>query len=240
MQNIPKQILIIFTPLLLLATSVSACNIPSLTKEPLVAKRITAPEAQALVWNMILHEKPGMNPEMQPSVKEVTSVEVWSHIGAQLFQTDDGNSETYLIKNRQVYRLGSMQWLDLGLDGLSGLTSIRVTDLDQNGDSELAYIHTIGSGIVSSEVAMFSEEWGEPFIREVRNVHYLSGGLMFDKIETDTLTVKATSFDWDKGTFEIIYPLGVVILEQQEGILQPVIKLRDDLPSWFEDLLFIP
>lgn len=241
MQNIPKRTLITLTPLLLLTISVSACSIPSFIREHLAAKRVTVPEAQTLVRNMILQENLRMSPEMQVTLKEVTPDEIWSHIGAQLFQTTDGNNETYLIKNRQVYRLGSMHWLGLGLDGLSGLTSIRVTDLDQNGNSELAYIHTVGSLIVSSEVAIFSEEWGEPFIREVRNVHYLSSGLMFDKIETDTLTVIATSFDWDKGTFEIICSLGAVTLEQQDSILQPVIRLRGDLPRWVEDyLIFIP
>jgi len=174
------------------------------------------------------------------TLKEVTTDEIWERMGAQIFQANDENclNETFLIKNKRVYRLGLLDWSSIERDKSSGLIPIRVTDLDQDSRPELAYIHTSGAGFVFSEVAVWSEDWGEPYIRVAKTITTMK--LMFDASGTQPPIIQAVHFDWDKNKFTIICPFGTVALEYKAESPNPIIQLSRDIPSELWDFIYTP
>src|SRR5579862_7239921 len=65
-------------------------------------------EAEKLVRTFILTQNPKMNPKAEFPLKDLTVKAVWDRLGVQVFQVTEGVQvcETYVIKDKQVYRIG--------------------------------------------------------------------------------------------------------------------------------------
>jgi hypothetical protein len=213
------QLLLVY---LLLSTLVSACNHAS---KP---ERISIDEAHALIQDAILEESSDMNPDVKFTLKELTTDEIWQRIGAQVFVLEGHivsfwSAETYIIVDGQVDRLGTAF-------GGYGVTSMCVTDLDQNDEAELTYTYSWGSGLHRSHVAVYLPR--HLGTRDIdADLVYLHGDLLLEKVDDQDVLVKAGYHDWRQDDFVEVSALGKVLLEDQEGQYELLIRLEDDVPS---------
>jgi hypothetical protein len=85
-----------------------------------------------------------------PEVREQMKGQVFriSNVGSSGFDLED----SYLIIDQKVYQLGTAF-------GGFGLTSLCVADLDKNGEPELIYTYSCGSGLHRSLLCILSKTW---------------------------------------------------------------------------------
>lgn len=112
---------------------------------------ISTEKAEKLVRAYIFQQKPEMNPSAQFPLEEITPPEVRSRMRAQVFKVTDGIYifNTYLILDNVVHPLGT-GW------GGNGVTSMLVDDLDGDGEPELWFAFSWGSGIHRSQIWTFN------------------------------------------------------------------------------------
>ena len=87
---------------------------------------------------------------------EITPENVKEEIGCQIFKVNS-TCETYVVNKSKVYSIG------LGFGGL-GVVDIEPCDLDDNGEKDLIYTFSWGSGMHRSHIGIFNvakeqEEW---------------------------------------------------------------------------------
>ncbi len=101
--------------------------------------RLTIEEAVHLISTDLLVKKPGLVEAPPLTFKEIPAEEVWEELGAQVFIVAEGifQDEAFLIRNERVFQLGEAA-------GGRGLTSMVVTDLDQDGQPELLFSYSTG------------------------------------------------------------------------------------------------
>jgi hypothetical protein len=196
--------------------STAACS----QQETTNAERISTAEAEILVRAMFLKDVPALNPAVEFSLTELTTDEVWQRLRAQVFQVNDGYNmfNTYLIKNKEIVPLGT------GVGGM-GLTSMCVADLDQDGNPELVYTYSWGSGIHQCRVAMYSADLPAPYSLEARIV-YDGNDWTVEKQDDQTVFVEIDRVRRGEDSLRI----GQLVLERQGDQVALDIRLYDDLP----------
>jgi hypothetical protein len=189
------------------------------------AERISTAEAEGLVRAMLLRDIPALNPAVDFSLTELTSDEVWRRLRAQVFQVNDGYHlfDTYLIKNKETVPLGT-GFAGMGLAGME-LTSMCVADLDQDGNPELVYTYSWGSGIHQCRVALYSANLPAPYSLEA-GITY--GGYEWTVEKQDDQTVFIEIDHVRRG--EDSLRIGQLVLERQGDQVTLDIRLYDDLP----------
>jgi hypothetical protein len=63
------------------------------------------------------------------------------------------------------------------------------------------------------------------------NLVYLHGDLLLEKVDDQEVLVKAGYYDWRQDDFVEVSALGRVLLEDQEGQHELLIRLEDGVPS---------
>jgi hypothetical protein len=123
---------------------------------------LSVAEAEKLVRDYEFARTPDMNPSATFPLSEITPPDVWQRMGAQLFKVTDGVrlAESYLIYQGQVAHLGNAF-------GGTGINSMVVTDLDQDGTPELVYAYNFGSGIHQSSVGMAWIQYNQLMVQDV-------------------------------------------------------------------------
>jgi hypothetical protein len=211
---LPKALFTFVVLSLLLSTA--ACS----QQETTNAERISTAEAESLVRAMFLRDVPALNPAVEFSLAELTTDEVWQRLRAQVFQVNDGYYmfNTYLIKNKETVPLGT------GSGGM-GLTSMCVADLDQDGNPELVYTYSWGSGIHRCQVAIYSANLPPPYSLDAR-IAYGGNDWMAEKQDDQTVFMKIEPHQEGVGSLRI----GQLVLERQGDQVALDIRLYDDLP----------
>jgi hypothetical protein len=126
-----------------------AATQPSVAPSPHV--RMTLATATEKVRDYVFRVNPQMNPKAQFPLRELTTAEVWDRLHDQIFMVTDGVQvdQAYLIAGNEVFRLGESF-------GGCGVMSFCVADLDGDGQPELIFTHSWGSGIHRSLVGLWS------------------------------------------------------------------------------------
>ncbi|MEI6131388.1 MAG: hypothetical protein WCQ41_01005 [Bacillota bacterium] len=81
-------------------------------------------------------------------VTDITPLNVKEEIGCKIFKVNS-NCESYLFYKSKFYRIGN------GYGGF-GIVSMTTCDFDQNGEKDLIYTFSFGSGIHRTEVGVFN------------------------------------------------------------------------------------
>lgn len=160
------------------------------------ADKLTTDEAAALIRAWIRDSNPGMEPDALFPIQEFqmdqdfntgARDDLWQRMGVQVYKITGGvmQYETFLIKDRQVWKLGS------GFGG-SDVSSLVVTDLDANGWPELVYTYSYGSGIHQSSLGMASEGGGQMEVMEASDIRF-PGDLRLERQDDQTLVLKQFS-----------------------------------------------
>jgi hypothetical protein len=103
--------------------------------------RRTTEEAGEIISTHLMERKPGLIQAPTLTFEEVPDEEAWKELQGQVFRVTDGilRDEAYLLRNDSVIQLGEAI-------GGRGLSSLVVTDLNQDGQSELLFSYTTGVG----------------------------------------------------------------------------------------------
>jgi len=119
------------------------------TRPATKSARLTLDEATKAVRDLVYRETPGMDPDAQFPVRDLTTDEMWARMAVQAFRITSGvqEAETVAIRHGKAVRLGSAF-------GGPGVNGICVADLDRDGRDELIYSFAFGSGVTRSHVAL--------------------------------------------------------------------------------------
>jgi len=106
-----------------------------------------------------------------------------------------------------------------------GLTSMCVADLDQDGNSELVYTYSWGSGMHRCHVAVYSANLPAPYSLEAGIIY--GEDWMVEKQDDQTVFIKIKSDRQGEYSLRI----GQVVLERQGDQITFDIRLDNNLPS---------
>lgn len=107
---------------------------------PSQGKRLDIEEARELVRSHVYSVRPQYNRDALIEVKDVTPDDAWTRFGMQMIHFEHWNV-VFIVNGRDLISLGSI-WPG----------SVMVTDLNRDGNSELVYMRTEGSGNIVSYV----------------------------------------------------------------------------------------
>lgn len=143
-------------------------------------------------------------------VDELHNEQLWSALQAQVFKIRDGKfvNESFLIWGSIVIQLGTAQ-------GGQGLTSLVVSDIDQNGQAELFYTYSFGSDVQQSRIGMFSTAYHEDFIVESDIGFY--GHLGVYSEDGSQVGVRVIEVNQDHKILRYQDPFGYLFIEQDDG-----------------------
>ena len=192
-------------------------------------ERISISEAQALVREELLT----LDPEVEFTLEDVTTDEIWNEMGTQVYVLGGlSSAETYIIVDEQVDRLG------MAFGGY-GVTSMCITDLDRDGEPELAYTYSWGSGLHRSHVAVYLPHRTEPYNIDADLV-YFDGDLFLERVDDHTVFLKAGHYDWRLDDFVAEATLGGLVLKEMDGQTQLVVELEDHIPPDILERIYGP
>lgn len=126
---------------ILAAIALPGCQAPEERTIP-QSKRINNQE-----FTELFIQKSNPNAPDQLSFREITPEPVYEETGVQLFK-DSKTCDTYLLLRREYYPLG------IGFGGF-GVVDVAVSDFDENGEKELLYTYSFGSGIHRALIGLF-------------------------------------------------------------------------------------
>jgi len=130
------------------------------------APRVDAAHAAALVRARIFADTPTMNPSVETPVVEKTPPGCFEELQVQVYEVTEGVRQGYAFLV-DAYRATPLCG---GFGGL-GLHSCHVADLDRDGESELVFCWSWGSGIHRTELGAVWRE-GAGFGRAEGRVRY--------------------------------------------------------------------
>jgi hypothetical protein len=186
--------------------------------------RPTPLEAEDMVRDYLLSRKPNLSPDFPLTTPELPVPEVWEHLPVQIFRVTEGPfaRETFLIHDETVLQLGTAV-------GGEGVTSMRVSDLDQDGSVELLFTYSFGSGIHQSRIAMYAPAYAENQIYEVGAVYLGDVGLV--KEDMSRVVVRVVEPDDESLILRYSDILGYLTIEKHEDEVRLVLQVAADLPD---------
>jgi heat shock protein HslJ len=185
---------------------------------PLPKTDLATAEGMVRLWYQ--KDRPGLNPDVQIPLKELTSDEIWSRMGLQVFQVAQGTFQydTFLIWHTVVLPMGT------GFGG-AGVTSMAVSDLDQDGQPELLYTYSFGSGIHQSRLGIYAPALpgSDNGVREA-DITLRDGDLLLDKLDDQEVHVNAEI------AAQPSQPVGQVLLLHQGQQVKLGLRINPDVP----------
>jgi hypothetical protein len=193
--------------------------------------RRTPAEATEMIRGYLQSQHPQLNPDVRLPLKELPTPEAWGDLRVQLFRITDGPfaHESFLIGGDLVLRLGEAT-------GGRGLTSLEISDLDEDGTPELLFTYAFGSGLHQSRIGMYAPAYGAERTYEADTGYFGDLGL----VKEDQSTVSVRVVEPDEATLALRYLdlLGSLAIEVRGDQAALVLHLADDLPDTVRDHLF--
>ena len=198
--------------------------------------RRTTEEAGEMISASLPVKKPGLMAGPQLTFLEATTEEIWEQLGAQVFVVTEGifQNEAFLIRNEQVIQLGAAA-------GGQGLTSLAVSDLDQDGQTELlfSYVAALGPRFgagTQTRIGMFVPSFDQLHTIDADFAYLGIAGLKTENPATVMLAIIEP-----KGTATVLYyldNLGQLAIEKSETKLSLVFKVDPNLsPDLMQNIL---
>lgn len=187
--------------------------------------RILAPEGAQDRIEAFLRDQ-GLDLGVEPilPVEELPIEDLWETFGAQIFRVTEGKflKETFLIKGSRVLQLGAAS-------GGQGLTSLVISDLDQDGQAELLYAYSSGSESHQSRVGMYAPAYDEFGIYEA-DMRFL-GHLMVYSEDSSQVGVRILEADQETKILRFLETIGHLAIESNGGDVRLVVQLLPGLPD---------
>ena len=132
-----KKYIMALIGLMLLVTVVGCAK--ENADETIVLERHSLEEFQSMFTGFAEKENINVSLEELNAFRDITPENVFNETGGQIFKNGT-TCESYLVYDGKIYTLG------IGFGGL-GLVDVTTSDFDGNGQKELIYTYSWGSGI---------------------------------------------------------------------------------------------
>jgi peptidyl-Lys metalloendopeptidase len=209
------------------------CNPISLTIRGSTASatRRTPAEASEMIRDHLQDQHPQLNPDVPLPVEELPIPEAWDLLRVQLFRITEGPfaNESFLFRGDSVLNLGEAT-------GGRGLTSLEVSDLDEDGTAELLFAYAFGSGLHQSRIGMYAPAYGPERTYEAKTGYFGDLGLV--KEDRATVQVRVVESDEAALTLRYLDLLGSLAIEVDGNQPELVLRLAEDLPDHVRDQVF--
>jgi hypothetical protein len=210
-------------------TDPSACNVNPLVKSSPTNDdaQLSIGQAEQMIIEYYHKQKPDLHDEVTTPVEEIPFEEAWSQLGIQIFRVSTGifKNETFLLEPDKVLPLGTAF-------GGQGLSSLEVSDLDQDGIAELIFVYSFGSGLHQSRVGMYAPAYNENKTFEA-DTGYL-GDIGLFKVDEKTVGVQIIALNDDLLTIRYQEKIGYLRITNVSS--QPILVL-DKLPGLDKKIL---
>ena len=190
--------------------------------------RRTAEQAGEKIASYLLQKSQGLMQAPPLAFEEVPDESIWEKLQGQVFRVTDGmfKNETFLLLHDNVIQLGEAI-------GGQGLTSLIVSDLDQDGQFELFFSYTAGLGPeigpgIQTRVGMVELKENELRVIEA-DVAYL-GTAALKLEESGTISLNIVKVDEANATLLYHDTLGNLSIESRDSGESLVINFTPDLP----------
>ena len=190
---------------------------------------------EGIIADFLQEEHPDLAPDFEPVVQEMSMQgEVLKKLSARVFHITEGlfENETFLINaNGKVIQMGTAV-------GGQGLSSMALSDLDQDGRSELYFTYSFGSGVHQSHLGVYAPAYDPDKIYEA-DTYYL-GDLMLYSDQENQVGARVVGPDPETNKANIQATLGQLSLEKVG--LTPVLQINlvEDLPEQIVESLIQP
>jgi hypothetical protein len=209
------------------------CNTLSLkiTDSSASSIRRTPAEAAEMIRQYLQSQHPQLNPDVRLPLEELPMPEAWESLRVQLFRITEGPflQESFLVKGDRVLRLGEAT-------GSRGLTSLEISDLDEDGTTELLFTYAFGSGLHQSRIGMYAPAYGPWRTYEAKIGCFGDLGLV--KEDKSTVSVRVVESDEATLTLRYLDLLGSLAIQVDGDQAELVLRLAEDLPDHVRDQVF--
>jgi hypothetical protein len=173
--------------------------------------------------------------DFEPVLQEMSMQgDVLKKLSARVFRITEGlfENETFLV----TYHGKAIQ-IGAAIGG-QGVSSMELSDLDQDGQAELYFTYSFGSGIHQTHLGVYAPAYAPEKIYEA-NTYYL-GDLMLFSDQQNQVGVRIVERDPETNKVNFQETLGQLTLEKIG--LNPVLKLEliDGLPEEIKEALIQP
>jgi Tol biopolymer transport system component len=195
--------------------------LPTATPRPVLLR-----EAADLIQSYLRIEQP-------LSLEELTTDEIKDTLRVQVFRILEGPyaNESFLIRNQTVVPMGAAY-------GGQGLTSLEISDLDGDGEAELLFTYSFGSGLHQSGVSMYAPAYDQYRVFEAEFGYHGDIGLF--ELGIDEIGIRAVEADPSTLTIRYLDTLGYLGIEEKNGQPKLVVEILSDLPDEVEQNIFSP
>jgi hypothetical protein len=193
--------------------------------------RRTPTEAAEMIGDHLQGQHPRLNPDVRLPLEELLMPEAWQSLRVQLFRITEGPfaNESFLIRGDSVLSLGEAT-------GGRGLTSLEISDLDQDGTAELLFTYAFGSGLHQSRIGMYAPAYGPGRTYEAKTGYFGELGLV--KEDKSTVNVRVVEPDEASSTLRYLDLLGSLTIQVDGDQAELVLHLAEDLPDQVHDQVF--
>jgi hypothetical protein len=166
------------------------------------------------------------NPDLADTVtfplEETTTEETWQALQIQVFRVKEGiyENETFIINQDKVIQMGTAF-------GGQGVNSMVTSDLNGNGDVELLFTYSFGSGIHRTRMAAYAPQYDLGQIIECDS-EYL-GDLKLVQSSPSDVSVEVLIEGIDNLTETVT--LGTLTLVKANSAMNLVLELNPSLPA---------
>jgi hypothetical protein len=184
-----------------------------------------------MICDHLQDQHPQLNPDVPLPVEELPIPEAWDLLRVQLFRITEGPfaNESFLVRGDSVLNLGEAT-------GGRGLTSLEISDLDEDGTAELLFAYAFGSGLHQSRIGMYAPAYGPERTYEAKTGYF--GDLSLVKEDRATVQVRVVESDEAALTLRYLDLLGSLAIEVDGNQPELVLRLAEDLPDHVRDQVF--
>jgi hypothetical protein len=182
----------------------------------------TLEEARDMIESYLRAQGHDLGIEPIIPIEELQFEDLWAALEAQVFRVIEGDYkyESFLIRGDDVIQLGNSA-------GGQGLTSLMISDLDQDSHAELLFTYSFETGKPRSKIGAYMPAFDKQRIIEA-NVVYLG----YLSLTRDSTGVGVRDVEADQDTRIISYRdlLCYLAIEDQNGQAVLVLKVPDGSP----------
>jgi len=195
--------------------------LPTATPRPVLLR-----EAADLIQSYLQIEQP-------LSLEELATDEIKHNLRVQVFRILEGPyaNESFLIRNQTVVPMGAAY-------GGQGLTSLEISDLDGDGEAELLFTYSFGSGLHQSRISMYAPAYDQYRVYDA-DFGYL-GDIGVVKLESDDIGVRVVEADPSTLTIRFLDTLGYLGIEEKNDQPELVVEILPNLPDEVRQNIFSP
>ena len=216
-------------PVYISSNEVSLEIIEKSSYEPSFA--ISAERALMMIEEYLRGQQPDLTVDPDLEIEELEPETIRESLQVQIFRVTEGEAflkELFLISEGRVLQLGKS-------DGGRGVTSLLISDMDQDGVDELVFTFSFDSGIYQSRIGMYAPGYNKNQIFEP-TIAYL-GDLGLTIQEDGGVDVRIVEADDANLRLKYLDTLGNLKMDMQEDSLLVTLKLDENLTDEIKNKL---